>query len=76
MGAGREPFASGGAAAGAVAVAAGGKARTMQADSRLDTSFERTSMPPRRAIATTAFAWPMSMPMQDMVVSYRLRAGR
>ena len=32
-------------------------------------------MPPRRAIATTAFAWPMSMPMQDMVVSYGLRAG-
>ena len=47
---------------------------TMQAERRLDTSFERTSMPPRRAIATTAFAWPMSMPMQDIALS--LRTGR
>ena len=48
--------------------AAAARGVPMHADSLLDTSFERTSMPPRRAIATTAFAWPMSMPMQDIAV--------
>ena len=43
---------------------------TMQADSR-DETRSRGRVTPRRAIATTAFAWPMSMPMQDIALSLR-----